>query len=222
MTGSLMDQSDGTSLLDVGPAKKAEATVYLMRHGRTALDVAQNRSDGWLDFPLTDEGREGIIPAQQLLKNVPLTAIYTPDLKRTKETAEIVASGTLSHPKVVVDDDLRTWNLGALSGMKKKYGRPEVTRLKSNPDERAPGGESFNAFRGRFLPTFQDDVQKLKGKPALMVLSGSNLRLLGNILCGDDSTLDLDESGLACLYRIGGVWTYDVYIGHEDAEPYES
>lgn len=219
---SLIDEADGSSLMDAGPAKQAEATVYLMRHGKTALDVAQNRSDGWLDFPLTDEGREGIIPAQQLLKGVPLVAIYTPDLKRTRETAEIVASGTLSNPKVKVEDDLRTWNLGALAGTKKKYGRPEVTRLKNNPDEPAPGGESYNSFRSRFLPVFQQTVKKLKGKPALFVLSGSNLRTLGGVLFGDDSAVDLNESGLACMYLMGGDWSCDVLLGHEDAEPYES
>ena len=32
--------------------------IYVMRHGRTALD-ALKRSDGWLDFPLTDDGRRG-------------------------------------------------------------------------------------------------------------------------------------------------------------------
>jgi broad specificity phosphatase PhoE len=225
MAGSLVDEADGSSLVDARPANKVDATIYLMRHGETALDLGANRSDGWLDFPLTDEGRQGIIPAQQCLKMVPLSAIYTSDLKRTRETAEIIKSGTLSDPKIVVDDDMKTWNLGTLAGLPKKYGRPEVQKLRLYPDQRAPGGESFNAFRGRFVPWFMemtDKAAKTK-KPVLLVLSGSALRLLGQLLLGDDQAVDLDESGLAALHKFGDVWSGEVFLGHEDANTgYES
>ena len=56
--------------LKADAAKGSDKHIYVMRHGRTALD-AMKRSDGWLDFPLTDEGRRGTMKAQQYLKDLP-------------------------------------------------------------------------------------------------------------------------------------------------------
>ena len=79
-------------------------TIYVMRHGHTVLDV-DKRSDGWLDMPLSDTGLESLIEAQQYLKMVPLTKIITSDLKRTKQTAELIESGMISDPKVAVSSE---------------------------------------------------------------------------------------------------------------------
>ena len=100
------------------------------------------RSDGWLDLPLSDEGRLGLIAAQQHLKLVPITTIYAPSLKRTQETAEIMKSGILSDPKIVTTDDAITWNLGILAGMSKVYSHPQVLELIEHPSRRPVGGES--------------------------------------------------------------------------------
>lgn len=226
-SNSLIDSADGRSLVDPKPlAPKVDGTVYVMRHGRTSMDMGSNRSDGWLDFPLTDEGRVKLIPAQQMLKLEPLTAIYAADLLRTSETASLVKSGTLSNPPVIIEPKARTWNLGPLiAGTKKEDGRPKVKLLKQNPDTAAPGGESFNEFKGRFLPWFQKIAkQALKDGPCLVVLSGSALRILGTDFClgGDESDVDLDEGGLAALHFMGGSWTPQTLLGHEDAAPFES
>lgn len=224
MAGSLIDESDGSSLVDPAPSRSIDGTVYLMRHGATAMDMDDNRSDGWLDMPLTDEGRVELIEAQQLLKTVPLACIYNGGLKRTQETAEIIKSGTMSDPDVEISPEARTWNLGVLSGMKKSDGRPKVMELKMNPTKRPMGGESFGEFKKRFLPWFNEQLEEVEesGEPILLVLSGSNLRLIGTELFGDESAADLDEGGLACLHSVGGEWHVEVLLGHEDASPYES
>lgn len=220
---SLIDQADGSSLLDRGPARKVDGTVYVMRHGRTSLDL-QRRSDGWLDLPLSDEGQLELIESQQLLKTVPLAKIYTPDLKRTTETADLVQSGVLSNPKIVIDDASKTWNLGILAGMKKRYSRPEVRALIQGPDMAPRGGESYNAFLSRFLPWFEargKEVMK-SGKPILIICSGSNLRLLGDHLLNNQDAVDLTEGGLAALHCSAGSWSGEVLLGHEDDSENES
>src|SRR5271157_923084 len=115
--------------------------LYVLRHGHTVLDV-DKRSDGWLDMPLSDKGQLSVIPAQQYLKDIPISAIYTPDLKRTKETAEILASGICTHPQIIECPETRTWNLGVIAGTRKKYGRPEVQKLMDNPSQAPEGGET--------------------------------------------------------------------------------
>lgn len=219
MSASLLDDDADDSLLSAGERRNAiQGSIYLMRHGSTVLDVSK-RSDGFLDFPLSDAGRLSVIPAQQYLKRIPLAAIYEPGLKRTAETAHIVKSGTLTDPPVHTVPAAKTWNLGLLAGSKKRYGRPEVKKLIDNPGQPAPGGESFNDFQGRFLPWFQGVAKQVvkSGAPVLIVCSGSNLRLLGQALCGDPDELDLDEGGLAELDYIAGQWHAEILYGAEDA-----
>ena len=217
MDSSLLDtvpEPTKNSLLD-NPSMGVGA-VYLMRHGSTVLDVTR-RSDGWLDMPLSDDGRLSVIPAQQYLKTIPLKTIVCADLKRTKETAYIVASGTLSKPEVVPANDGRTWNLGIIAGTKKQYGRPEVQKLIDSPDTAPMGGESFNSFCDRFLPWFNEQVESAtRADPVLYVGSGSNLRLIGETLFGDADALDLDEGGLVALHKIGESWNYEVIMGAEE------
>lgn len=217
---SLLDESV-SSLLD--RVDSSGGSVYLMRHGRTALDM-EKRSDGWLDLPLSDEGQRQLIDSQQLLKHVPLSAIYTPDLKRTRETAELILSGSPA-AKIVVDDKLKTWNLGLLAGTKKRYSRPEVKQLMDNPKASPPGGEPYGDFMARFLPEFTRVASKAKrdGKPILIVCSGSNLRCLGKTFLYNEDAVDLDEGGLACMRVTDYGFTGEVIHGGEPSDDeYES
>lgn len=220
---SLLDEADGSSLVDAALARTSGAVVYLMRHGRTALDM-EKRSDGWLDLPLSDEGQRQLIDSQQLLKHVPLSVIYTPDLKRTRETAELIASGTPS-AKIVIDDKLKTWNLGILAGTKKRYSRPEVKQLMDNPKASPPGGEPYGTFMARFLPEFQKVVSKAQrnGESILIICSGSNLRCLGKQFLYNEDAIDLDEGGLACMRATAYGFTGEVIHGGEPSDDeYES
>ena len=197
--------------------------IYVMRHGRTALD-ALKRSDGWLDFPLTDDGRRGIIPAQQYLKDIPkhLCCIYAPSLKRNQETAEIIQSGMgIDPPDIVTSDEAKTWNLGKkLLGSKKYPNRPIVEYYMKHPDETPEGGESMNAFCKRFLGWFKQLAGEKRAGPVLLVLSGSNIRELSQHLTGDREALDLDEGGLMELNHKGKSWTGTPIMGskHESEE----
>jgi broad specificity phosphatase PhoE len=104
---------------------------------------------------LTDDGRRGIIPAQQYLKDLPkpICCIYAPSLKRNIETAEIIQSGMgIDQAEIVVNDDMRTWNLGKkLVGSKKYPNRPIVKYYMKRPSEKPEGGESLDEFRDGFL-----------------------------------------------------------------------
>lgn len=199
-------------------------TIYVIRHGRTALD-ALKRSDGWLDFPLTDDGRRGLMPAQQYLKDMPrpLTHIYAPSLKRTQETAEIIQSGMGIKPAPITTSDAAlTWNLGKeLIGSKKKQSKPIVKYYMTHPNDTPEGGESLTEFRKRFLTWFKERMQEDKG-PVLLVLSGSNIREISNYLSGNREVFDLDEGGLLKLKPVGKMWSGTVVLGGKhtsDEEP---
>jgi broad specificity phosphatase PhoE len=195
--------------------------IYLMRHGRTAMDVLK-RSDGWLDLPLSDKGRMGLIPAQQHLKLEPLADIYAPPLKRTIETAHIIQSGVIKAPNVVAAPAAMTWNLGVLCGIPKSEAKPKVKELLAHPDTKSIGGESYNDFKKRVMTWFKARVKEVKasGKPILIVCSGSNLRLLGTVLFKNRDEFNLDEGGLVKLQQIDGKWHAQTLIG-DAADPEE-
>lgn len=192
------------------------APVYIMRHGCTVLDNV-SRSDGWLDLPLSDPGRVGLMGAQQHLKMIPLKAIHTADLKRTHETGHIISSGSLYEPPVNTSKRGNTWDLGYITGMKKYYGHPHVAKLIENPRERPLGGESYDEFKARFIPWFKRHVLDTgtPARPVLYIGSGSNLRCIGKELLGDADAIDLDEGCLVALRKDGRKWHAEIILGGE-------
>lgn len=207
-------------MLDALADRKPHADeFFIVRHGKTALDPA-HRSDGWLDFPLSDDGRIRLLTAEQFLNTFPIKAIYAPTLKRTTETADILSSGILSHPKVVAADDAKTWNFGILAGTIKKENRPLIEHFMKHTHEAPEGGESRDAFRARFLPWLDARKAEVKANngPILAVLSGSNIREISFQIYGDEEQIDLDEGGLAALYPEGDKWVAEIIFGHKDEE----
>lgn len=84
-----------------------------MRHGANP----DNRYGGWSGYGLTEIGRQAVHRAKHKLLDKGITSIYSSDLKRAKETAEIVAD-TLSLD-ITYFPQFREVNNGLLAGMEK-------------------------------------------------------------------------------------------------------
>lgn len=193
--------------------------LYVMRHGRTVLDN-EKRSDGWLDYPLSDQGRIGLINSQQFLKLAPISVVVTCSLRRCAETAHIMASGIMTHPPVGINDKSRTWNLGVLVGTKKKPTKPIVKFFMTHPDEVPEHGESLNAFRKRFQSLLLELMKSVAtGKSILLICSGSAIREISLSLTNSRDKLDLDEAGLLTLVPDGKKWKGEVLIGSKQHGP---
>ena len=67
---------------------KKGVTLYFMRHGETIFN-RYNRMQGWSDTPLTKEGRLDAIRSGLGMKDIHFDAVYTSDLRRTVETAQL-------------------------------------------------------------------------------------------------------------------------------------
>ena len=80
------------------------ATVILVRHGRTAAN-ATGVLAGWTPgVHLDDKGREQAAAVAARLAVVPLTAVVTSPLERTRETAEALLVGRDPAPPLEIDD----------------------------------------------------------------------------------------------------------------------
>lgn len=185
--------------------------IYCMRHGETPLDVAQ-RCDSWVDAHLSDEGVQGVVATlSNYLQTLSITEIFSCDFKRTSGTADLVKSGLPTDPKVTINNDMKTWNLGTIGGDKKTPDRKKtVKHLMQNPEMHAPDGESYAEFTKRFDVFVKKQMKgiesgKIKG-PVLDIFSGSCFRRLGDLVKGDRNALDVKEAGLVMLYFVNGRW----------------
>lgn len=125
--------------------------LILVRHGHTCLNSPgkDERLRGWLDIPLDQQGLAEAAATAELLARYPVDLIYSSDLRRARQTAEVVRRRTRAR-HVIPTKDLRPWNLGVFHGQKVFEILPFLNLLNRYPDLAAPTGESFFQFYGRY------------------------------------------------------------------------
>lgn len=64
-------------------------TLYFVRHGQTYLNLYE-RMQGWSNAPLTEDGIVNVRRSGKGLKDIKFDAVYTSDLSRTIDTAELI------------------------------------------------------------------------------------------------------------------------------------
>ncbi|GMN29977.1 hypothetical protein TIFTF001_002643 [Ficus carica] len=92
------------------------AEIIILRHGETEWN-SDGRIQGHLDVELNDAGRQqAAAVADRLSKEPNISAIYSSDLKRALETAEIIAT-SCGGLEVIKDTGIRERHLGNLQGL---------------------------------------------------------------------------------------------------------
>ena len=66
--------------------------VYVVRHGESETNKIRHWT-GWLDVALTEKGQNDALFARSVLENVHFDKVYTSDLIRAMQTAEIAIPG---------------------------------------------------------------------------------------------------------------------------------
>jgi broad specificity phosphatase PhoE len=157
--------------------------LILVRHGKTAYNksagTSLDRIRGWLDVQLTEGGRAEAREAGRLLRRFPVGAIYSSDLSRAKETAQIIAK-SLGMRVRGVTRALRPWNLGDFQGKPTSESMQEIRMYSDrHPRVKVPGGESFDAFKRRALGAFRAGIRIADSldEPVVMVTHYRDLML---------------------------------------------
>lgn len=93
-------------------------TLYFMRHGETVFN-RYNKIQGWADTPLTKEGRLDAIRSGLGMKDTKFDAVYTSDLRRTIETAQLFLRDHPSreHLTIQMMPEFREVSFGSLEGL---------------------------------------------------------------------------------------------------------
>lgn len=159
--------------------------VLLARHGETEDNRPPLRFQGWRDTPLNDRGRHQAAELAARLAGQGIASIWSSDLIRARETAEIVA-GTLRLP-VCLDARLREGYRGRWEGrLFEDVARdePELFAQWEHAGRtwRFPDGESLQDQLDRVSACI-DDVRATGRLPALVVCHGGSVRVM---LCRAD------------------------------------
>ena len=151
--------------------------IYLMRHGADPSD----RYGGWSTYGLTEKGKEQVHGAKSSLCDKGITQIYSSDLVRAKETAEIVANALSL--EITYLPQFRESNNGVLAGMLKSEAVKKYPGVYWNAlgwTETWPGGESPEQFFYRIQRAWYEFKEQVKHNNVLLVSHGGVMNI---ILC---------------------------------------
>ncbi|HMK21035.1 MAG TPA: histidine phosphatase family protein [Terriglobales bacterium] len=196
--------------------------LILVRHGRTTLNRPGEREilRSWLNVPLNETGFREAEETAEKLREYPIEAVYSSDLRRARQMTRILCRGL--KVRVTVTRDLRPWNLGIFGGERVRDVLPFLNLLTENPTLPAPGGESFNQFYERYNRRLMELLQITEAVQGyvLAVTHVRNLLAATSIIEGRDKNQVPIKGGpktgmIAIVERDGGRWT----IRREDGSP---
>jgi broad specificity phosphatase PhoE len=164
-------------------------TLLLARHGETDWN-RDGRWQGRSDTPLNDRGREQAEVLAEQLDGVDV--VYSSDLARARETAEIVA-GRLGLD-VRVDPRLRERGFGAWEGLTSDEIEERFAdahrRWRSGETSGADDSEPFDTFAARVHDFLEDVLRLHPGENVLVIAHGGSIRVIHALASGLDYVRD--------------------------------
>ncbi|TFV66072.1 UNVERIFIED_ORG: bifunctional RNase H/acid phosphatase [Bacillus sp. AZ43] len=167
---------------DVQPAEPAPVVTtvtHLLRHGQTE-HTPERRFSGRNDLPLSRTGRAEAEAAGERARGLGIEAVVASPLRRTRETAQIVA-GVLGLP-VTYDDDLVELDFGELEGLTFDEARQRhplaARRFLDDVTVAAPGGESVADVSARVARARRRLLERHAGGTVLVVSHVTPIKLL--------------------------------------------
>lgn len=148
--------------------------VYVIRHGQSQSNLRKQWT-GWLDAPLTEEGRTHAEKVGAYLQGIDFDRVYASDLVRARDTAAIA----LPHAAVITTPLLREINVGTLAGQPLSAGNAEQCH---QLDYSAFGGETEEGFFRR-ITAMKEELSALPcQKVALFSHAGWLRGMLDSVL----------------------------------------
>jgi broad specificity phosphatase PhoE len=163
------------------------ATIHLVRHGETDWN-RELRWQGHSDPPLNERGREQARALAERLAGAGFAAVYSSDLRRAFETAEIVAA-RLDLP-VRVEPGLREIDVGSWEGFTlaeiEARSPQDVARWDESGEHGWDGGESHEEMFARVRDAVRSIAVRHDGEDVLVVSHGGPIRALKALAAGAD------------------------------------
>ena len=172
--------------------------IYVARHGETEYN-RKRLLMGQIDIPLNEKGVKQAEKLAKSLKNKGITAIYSSDLSRAFNTAEIVGE-ELQLPVTGVKD-FQEHSLGKLDGSKWTEEFETMTKEEFEELMLEAGAEDLEYFYNRVWNRFQEVVENHPiDENLLLVMHGGCTRvIIMKILNAEDDLFASLSQHNACL-----------------------
>ncbi|MGY1804906.1 bifunctional RNase H/acid phosphatase [Blastococcus sp. SYSU D00922] len=161
------------------PAPVVTTVTHLLRHGQTE-HTPERRFSGRNDLPLSRTGRAEAEAAAHRAEDLGIEVVVASPLRRTRETAEIVAAA-LGLP-VALDDDLAELDFGELEGLTFDEARARhplaARRFLEDVTVAAPKGESVADVSARVARARRRILAEHAGRTVLVVSHVTPIKLL--------------------------------------------
>jgi broad specificity phosphatase PhoE len=180
--------------------------AYFVRHGETQGNAA-GLFRGSLDYPLSEKGQKDANHLADYFSNINLGTAYSSDTTRTRTTAE-----TVLEPKGMVASetpDLRSWNVGYLSGLEKSKHQNDIDFFQKNENTVIPNGDSLRQFRNRVQPRIKNSILKgiKDGIPSITFTHSSVVQEVSHMIHGDHKLAKVKPGGVIGVYHNGNKLT---------------
>lgn len=152
--------------------------VYVIRHGESETNF-NKKWTGWLDVHLTDKGKDDAKKAGDFLKHISFNKVYSSDLVRARETAEIAIPGC----RYETSELLREINVGSLAGKPLSVLTEEQRRDIAKNRYIVFGGESKREFCDR-VASFTKGLEGLNCENVAVFSHAGWLREMLDIVIG--------------------------------------
>ena len=163
--------------------------LYLIRHGATTLS-AEDRFAGATDVDLSDEGRRQVGALSARLADDRIAAVYASPMKRTVETASILARPFGLAPQLregLKEIHHGRWEEHTRAEVEAAYG-DEYAAWEMDPLTFAPaGGESGLMVLARSLPVIRDIILRHPDENVVAVSHKATIRLIISSFLGFDA-----------------------------------
>jgi len=183
----------------------ARTRILLARHGETEWNRV-GRWQGHADQPLNETGRRQAAELAARLAGDGITAVYSSDLARARETADAVASRL--RLDVVEDEGLREIDVGSWSGLT----RAEVEQrfpegyARWLAGEIGHDGETREQLTARVVSAVERIAAEHPAETILVVTHGGAIRAIRRHAAGDPGE-SIENCGTSSLELVDGVLT---------------
>jgi broad specificity phosphatase PhoE len=161
-------------------------TILLARHGESDWNHSK-QWQGFADRPLTKLGRQQAAALAERLAETELDAVYSSDLQRARDTAEIVARS--KGLEVETTPDLREVDVGSWAGLTRADAEtrfPDAYGRWLQGSEGWDDGETYHQLSERVAAAIQRIAAENDGGRVLVVAHGGTIRAVHAAALGLD------------------------------------
>jgi broad specificity phosphatase PhoE len=191
--------------------------LVIVRHGETESNV-QHKVMGQLDSPLTAKGIQQAKAIADRLRRLKFTSIYSSDLGRAVQTANIIAE--TCGKQIIFDAELREWNMGIFEGltvseMHEKFPQERQDYEQIGDEYIIPKGESLTQCRARGFRILNAIAERHSDENVVVVTHGCVLmgffEMVLDLRSGNTWRFKLDNANFCAFEYVKERWSLVVW-----------